>query len=228
MWGVLLALLEVAVVRPVKTLSLMTSQRRSSCSGADIYEEHRRRRGCLWGLLGDRRAASTDMELLTVRHGGRYEYTALEADSTAHERMELERKAREQAQSACLHYLRCCPRYSLLQHLNDIGSRVDKHWFIVRDSSIKTERLLTLVPKSLNCPIKCDAETRQVILDLFLALQHPYIYPILDLEFREGAQVSQTFIVLVLPFNTKGSLKDLIYKAGVTSTLALRASDPDL
>ncbi|XP_046688905.1 slowpoke-binding protein [Homalodisca vitripennis] len=147
------------------------------------------------------------------RHGGRYEYTALEADSTAHERMELERKAREQAQSACLHYLRCCPRYSLLQHLNDIGSRVDKHWFIVRDSSIKTERLLTLVPKSLNCPIKCDAETRQVILDLFLALQHPYIYPILDLEFREGAQVSQTFIVLVLPFNTKGSLKDLIYKS---------------
>ncbi|XP_054267498.1 slowpoke-binding protein isoform X2 [Macrosteles quadrilineatus] len=146
------------------------------------------------------------------RHGGRYQYTALEADSTAHERLELERKAREQAQSACLHYLRCCPRYSLLQHLNDIGSRVDKHWFIVRDGSVKTERLLTLVPKSSNCPIPTDADTRQVILDLFLALQHPYIYPVLDLEFREGVQANQTFIVLVLPFNTKGSLKDLIYK----------------
>lgn len=61
------------------------------------------------------------MTILFCRHGGRYEYTALEADSGAHERMELERKAREQAQSACLHYLRSCPRYSLLQHLNDIG-----------------------------------------------------------------------------------------------------------
>lgn len=92
------------------------------------------------------------------------------------------------------------------------GSRVDKHWFIVRDSSVKTERLLTLVPKSANCPIQCDSDTRQIILDLFLALHHPYIYPVLDLEFREGAQNSQTFIVLVLPFNSKGSLKDLIYK----------------
>lgn len=92
------------------------------------------------------------------------------------------------------------------------GSRVDKHWFIVRDSSVKTERLLTLVPKSANCPIQCDSDSRQIILDLFLALHHPYIYPVLDLEFREGAQNSQTFIVLVLPFNSKGSLKDLIYK----------------
>ncbi|KAJ9589154.1 hypothetical protein L9F63_028062, partial [Diploptera punctata] len=53
-------------------------------------------------------------------HGGRYEYTALEADSGAHERLELERKARERAQNACQHYLRSCPRYTLLHHLNDI------------------------------------------------------------------------------------------------------------
>lgn len=92
------------------------------------------------------------------------------------------------------------------------GSRVDKHWFIVRDSSVKTERLLTLVPKSVNCPIQCDTDTRNSVLDLFLALQHPYIYPVLDLEFRDSASGSQTFVVLVLPFNNKGSLKDLIYK----------------
>jgi hypothetical protein len=55
------------------------------------------------------------------RHGGRYEYTALEADSSVHERLELERKARERAQNACQHYLRSCPRYTLLYHLNDIG-----------------------------------------------------------------------------------------------------------
>lgn len=89
---------------------------------------------------------------------------------------------------------------------------MDKHWFVVRDASIKTERLLTLVPRNANCPVQCDNETRSCILDLFLALQHPYIYPVLDLEFRESASGGSTYVVLVLPFNTKGSLKDLIYK----------------
>ncbi|XP_067003847.2 slowpoke-binding protein [Anabrus simplex] len=162
---------------------------------------------------------STGVGLLAVlacwlrkcRHGGRYEYTALEADSSVHERLELERKARERAQSACLHYLRTCPRYTLLHHLNDIGSRVDKHWFVVRDTSVKTERLLTLVPRSANCPIQCNPSTRNTILELFLALQHPYIYPVLDLEFREST--GQSYVILVLPFNSKGSLKDLIYKS---------------
>ncbi|XP_023713698.1 slowpoke-binding protein isoform X2 [Cryptotermes secundus] len=144
-------------------------------------------------------------------HGGRYEYTALEADSNVHERLELERKARERAQNACQHYLRSCPRYTLLYHLNDIGSRVDKHWFVVRDTSMKTERLLTLVPLSPNCAIECNPSTRGTILELFLALQHPYIYPVLDLDFRDVS--GQTFVVLVLPFNNKGSLKDLIYKS---------------
>jgi len=57
------------------------------------------------------------------RNGSRYQYTALEPDSMGQERMELERKARQHAQNACQHYLRFCPRYALLQHLNDIGSR---------------------------------------------------------------------------------------------------------
>ncbi|XP_069688426.1 slowpoke-binding protein isoform X3 [Periplaneta americana] len=148
---------------------------------------------------------------LTDGHGGRYEYTALEADSSVHERLELERKARERAQNACQHYLRSCPRYTLLHHLNDIGSRVDKHWFVVRDTSVKTERLLTLVPLSSNCAIECNPSTRGTILELFLALQHPYIYPVLDLDFRDVS--GQTYVILVLPFNNKGSLKDLIYKS---------------
>ncbi|PSN47782.1 hypothetical protein C0J52_15225 [Blattella germanica] len=61
------------------------------------------------------------LPVLREKHGGRYEYTALEADSSAHERLELERKARERAQNACQNYLRSCPRYTLLHHLNDIG-----------------------------------------------------------------------------------------------------------
>lgn len=148
-----------------------------------------------------------------TRHESRYEYTALEADTNSHERLELERKARQRAESACLHYLRFCPRYALIQHLNDIGSRVGKHWFVVKDSSIKTERLLTLTPQSQHSPIAYNQITRRIILDLFLALQHPYIYPILDLEFIEGnTQNKNANIIVVLPFNNKGSLKDLIYK----------------
>ncbi|XP_017300699.1 slowpoke-binding protein-like [Diaphorina citri] len=105
------------------------------------------------------------------RHIGRYEYTALEAEGNSHE---LERKSRERAHSACLQYLKFCPRYALVQHLNDIGSRVDKHWFVVKDSSVKTERLLTLTPRSIQCVINNDSETRKSIMDLFLAL-HTFI-----------------------------------------------------
>lgn len=94
--------------------------------------------------------------------------------------------------------------------------RVDKHWFVVRDGSVKTERLLTLVPKNPKSVLECTPDTRRTILDLFLTLQHPYIYPVLDVEFVEGATDPEiTFITLVLPFNSKGSLKDLIYKVTI-------------
>lgn len=111
----------------------------------------------------------------------------------------------------CQQYLKTNLRYELLHHLNDIGSRVDKHWFVVKDSSVKTERLLTIVPKGQYCPIDCNQDTREIILELFRTLQHPYIYPVLDLEFTETLQ--DTFAVLVMPFNSKGSLKDLIYRS---------------
>jgi len=81
---------------------------------------------------------------------------------------------------------------------------------MVRDTSRKTERLLTLVPLSSHCAIECNPNTRGTILELFLALQHPYIYPVLDLDFRDVS--GQTYVILVLPFNNKGSLKDHIYK----------------
>lgn len=148
-----------------------------------------------------------------VRHGARFDYTALETETNSQERMESEKKARQRAQSACMHYLRFCPRYTFMQHLNDIGSRLGKHWFVVRDSSIKTERLLTLTPQSSNPPIVCNQLRRRMILDLFVTLQHPYIYPILDLEFVESTSENKNaYIIVVIPFNNKGSLKDLIYK----------------
>lgn len=62
------------------------------------------------------------------RHGGRYEYTALEAEGGGQERLELERKAKEEASSACSHYLKGSTRYTLIHHLKDIGLYLHLTW----------------------------------------------------------------------------------------------------
>lgn len=94
-----------------------------------------------------------------------------------------------------------------------LGSRLDKNWFLVRDSTTKTERLLTMTPMAEICPIKYSSETRQVLLDLFLALQHPYIYPVLDIDRK--IVMEQEYVIAVLPFNEEGTLKDVIYQVSV-------------
>lgn len=113
-------------------------------------------------------------------------------------------------------YIRTGRQPTVCTIIDFVVFRVDKHWFVVRDGSVKTERLLTLVPKNPKSVLECSPDTRRTILDLFLTLQHPYIYPVLDVEFVEGATDPETtFITLVLPFNSKGSLKDLIYKVNL-------------
>lgn len=93
-------------------------------------------------------------------------------------------------------------------HLTITGSRVDKHWFAIRDTTLKADRLLTLVPLSRNCPINVNLSMKETLNHLFLALQHPYICPVLDLDFKEFK--GQNYVILVQPIN-QGSLKDLIY-----------------
>lgn len=149
------------------------------------------------------------------RHGGRYSYSALEDDG-AGERMEMERKAargasRESSALAARSYLRGHQRYSLLEHLRDIGSRIDKNWFIIRDSSVKTDRLMTLQPYDEQCPVPVTPGTREALMELFQALHHPYIYPVLDVDFANIS--SHTYVITVIPHNNKGTLKDLIYKS---------------
>lgn len=89
---------------------------------------------------------------------------------------------------------------------------MDKYWFAVHDTMLKTDRLLTLVPLNGNCSLSICPSTRDTLNDLFLALQHPYICPVLDLEFIDYKE--QNYVILVQPMN-QGSLKDLIY--GVSS-----------
>ncbi|XP_071532260.1 slowpoke-binding protein isoform X9 [Panulirus ornatus] len=149
------------------------------------------------------------------RHGGRYSYSALE-DEGAGERLEMERKvargaSRDTSALAARSYLRGHQRYSLLEHLRDIGSRIDKNWFMIRDSSVKTDRLMTLQPFDEQCPFPVTQGTREALIELFQALHHPYIYPVLDVDFANIS--SHTYVVTVIPHNNKGTLKDLIYRS---------------
>ncbi|TGZ45769.1 Slowpoke-binding protein [Temnothorax longispinosus] len=124
------------------------------------------------------------------------------------EYMEMEKKSRDRALSICQDYIGKTSRFALIKQLNNIGSRVDKYWFMVRDTSLKTDRLLTLVPLNQNCPLTVCPSTKDILNNLFLALQHPYICPVFHVDFLEYED--QTYIVLVQPIN-QGSLKDLIH-----------------
>lgn len=88
------------------------------------------------------------------------------------------------------------------------GSRVDKHWFLVKDVSLKTDRLMTLAPLNENCPFNVCSLTQDVLNNLFLSLQHPYICPVLHLEILEYEH--EFYVVVIQPLN-HGSLKDVIY-----------------
>lgn len=76
---------------------------------------------------------------------------------------------------------------------------------------------MTLLPLPSNCVALeelPDSEcSRKVFMELFGTLQHPYIYPILDLGFFDSE--SRVYACLVMPFNPKGSLKDIIYKVNL-------------
>ncbi|KYN21007.1 PREDICTED: slowpoke-binding protein isoform X1 [Trachymyrmex cornetzi] len=145
-----------------------------------------------------------------VKHG---RYTVLNHGSKSVsedgvEYMEMEKRSRDRALSICRDYIGKTPRFVLIKQLNNIGSRVDKYWFMVRDTSLKTDRLLTLVPLNRSCPLTACPSTKDILNNLFLALQHPYICPVFHVDFLEYED--QTYIVLVQPIN-QGSLKDLIY-----------------
>lgn len=79
---------------------------------------------------------------------------------------------------------------------------------MVRDTALKTDRLLTLTPLTRNCSLSISPSTKDILNNLFLALQHPYILPVLDLDFINYDD--QNYVILIQPIN-QGSLKDLIY-----------------
>lgn len=162
-------------------------------------------------ILFSRVSAARGCKESDVRNG-RHSYTALghgpSVCEDVGEYMEMEKRSRDRALSVCQAYIRRTSRYSLVKQLNNLGSRMDKHWFTVRDTSLKTDRLITLAPLSRNCSLSISPLTKNILNDLFLALQHPYICPIFDIDFLEFE--SQNYVIVVQPIS-QGSLKDLIY-----------------
>lgn len=78
---------------------------------------------------------------------------------------------------------------------------------------------MTLLPLPPNCvalEVLPNSECPQgILMELLGSLQHPYIYPILDLGFFHTD--NHHYACLVMPFNPRGSLKDLIYKVSAFS-----------
>lgn len=73
---------------------------------------------------------------------------------------------------------------------------------------------MTLLPIPSDCialeELPPSDNPKGILMELLGSLQHPYIYPVLDLGFLQSD--SHHYACLVMPFNNRGSLKDLIYK----------------
>ncbi|KAH0557227.1 slowpoke-binding protein isoform X2 [Cotesia glomerata] len=139
-------------------------------------------------------------------------YESLDQSPTIREEgieyLELEKRSRDQALNICQVFLQAATRFTLIEQLHNIGSRVDKFWFAVKDTLLKTDRILTLTPLGKNCPLSVCPSTKEILNKLFLFIQHPYVCPILDIEFIEYEE--DNYVVVLQPIN-HGSLKDLIY-----------------
>lgn len=116
---------------------------------------------------------------------------------------------RDSAMLRCQYYLRTTQFYNVSSQHEGIGSRKDKNWFLVREPGSQEDLLLSMLPNSTNCPFPFTKQTARTLRDMFNILKHPYLQPIQGVGFDS----EQGYTVLVQPFSSKGSLKDLICKA---------------
>ncbi|XP_017115761.1 uncharacterized protein LOC108138176 isoform X4 [Drosophila elegans] len=176
------------------------------------------------GLKRSNSAIEFDVSALTAanrrqiysRPNIKYQYSALDSGNGIVERSPRERAQREKALNATQEWIQSANgRYEVIAHLDEIGSRHGKNWFLVTDASVRTDRLMTLLPLPPDCvafeDLPPNESAREILMELLGSLHHPYIYPVLDLGFLQSS--SYNYACLVTPFNSRGSLKDLIYKA---------------
>ncbi|XP_017464310.1 PREDICTED: uncharacterized protein LOC108357741 isoform X3 [Rhagoletis zephyria] len=164
----------------------------------------------------DQSEHSEKSPLVSARPNLKYQYSALDSGNGVVERSPRERAQRERAFTALQDWVQNSNgRYEIIAHLDEIGSRHGKNWFLVTDATVRTDRLLTLLPLPPDCvafeDLPANENPKPMLMELLGSLHHPYIYPILDLGFLQLG--SSNFACLVTPFNSRGSLKDLIYRA---------------
>ncbi|KAL0120295.1 hypothetical protein PUN28_008149 [Cardiocondyla obscurior] len=124
------------------------------------------------------------------------------------EYIEMETTIRNRGLLICQDYIKKTPHFTLNNQLNNIGSRLDKYWFTVKDTAKNVNKLLTFMPLYQNCPLSADSVTKVKLNKLFEALSHPYINFLVNVDFHK--YMNQSYIVLIehiLP----NSLKDRIY-----------------
>lgn len=75
----------------------------------------------------------------------KYQYSAiLDSGIGASDRSPKERAARDRAFTACTEWLISTGgRYEVIVHLDDIGSRSSKHWFLLNDSAVSDASLIS-------------------------------------------------------------------------------------
>ena len=84
------------------------------------------------------------------------------------------------------------------------GSRSHKTWFLVP----KKQLLLTMTDKPEKMIPTFTKQTCRAIKDMLNLLQHPFIYPIHNIDFM----VDQNIVVVMYQICKRGSLKDFIYQ----------------
>lgn len=131
------------------------------------------------------------------------------------QRTSHERAIRKQSYKLCEDWVHTSNgRYKILTHLDDIGCRPDKNWFLLNDTKFQMNRLMSCTPLPVDCvaleELLHSESPKSVLIELIGALKHPYIYPVLDVDIYYSNQIR--YACLVMPVNERGSLKDLIYK----------------
>lgn len=130
-----------------------------------------------------------------------------------------ERALREQAYHLCQEWTEQSDRYKIMAHFDNIGCRQNKNWFLLSDTTVRTNRLMTWIPLPADCvaleELSPFDSAKEALMELLGSLQHPYIYPVLDLGIFRSNQTNCA--CLVMPINERGSLKDYIYKVDLYS-----------
>lgn len=162
--------------------------------------------------------------IFDCRNNLKFQYSALDGGMTTAERTPRERATRERSYVSCQEWTeKSDGRYEIIAHLDDIGCRPNKNWFLLSDTTVRTDRLMTLIPLPADCvaleELSPSDSPKGVLMELLGSLQHPYIYPVLDLGVFYSTQIH--YACLVMPFNARGSLKDLIYKVNLPKLIIL-------